>query len=223
MNKLEIFSSVVENCYKHLECFPKCMEITPCCTHLFLSDMRFKEGCKKVKDDYEWNWGLIWASKAVGGYWSSVDCFSDWKSADHEKWQCSEEYHWRFGLVWKIMELSVLSIRQLLVKRNITILEQPSYSPDLSVCDFVFSPSSKGSSRGPILKRAITMELRGILEESFQQRIEAWQRRIGKSIRLEWGLLWRRNHVVCCLELKKNCLWHKSCYFSDTSWMNTSS
>ena len=35
------------------------------------------------------------------------------------------------------------------------------------------------------IKRAVTTELRGIPEESFQQCIEAWQRRMEKCIRLE--------------------------------------
>ena len=34
------------------------------------------------------------------------------------------------------------------------------------------------------IKRAVTTELRGIPEESFRQCVEAWQRRIGKCIRL---------------------------------------
>ena len=36
-----------------------------------------------------------------------------------------------------------------------------------------------------IIKRAVTTELRGIPEESFQQCAEAWQRRMEKCIRLE--------------------------------------
>ena len=35
------------------------------------------------------------------------------------------------------------------------------------------------------IKGAITMELRGIPKESFQQCIEEWQRRMGKCIRLK--------------------------------------
>ena len=37
------------------------------------------------------------------------------------------------------------------------------------------------------IKRAVTTELRGIPEESFQQCTEAWQRRMEKCIRLEGG------------------------------------
>ena len=37
------------------------------------------------------------------------------------------------------------------------------------------------------IKRAVTTELRGIPEESFQQCIEAWQRRMEKCIPLKKG------------------------------------
>lgn len=52
------------------------------------------------------------------------------------------------------------------------------------------------------IKRGVMTECKGIQEESFQQCIDAWQRKIGKCIRLEGDLLWRGNHVVCYLELK---------------------
>ena len=64
----------------------------------------------------------------------------------------------------------------------------------LHVTFFLF-PKLKGTIKGTIkgtrfdgveaIKRAITTELRGIPEESFQQCIEARQRRMEKCIRLE--------------------------------------
>ena len=63
--------------------------------------------------------------------------------------------------------------------------------PDLAPCDFFLFPKLKGSIKGirfegvEAIKRAVTTELRGIPEESFQQCIEAWQRRMEKCIRLE--------------------------------------
>ena len=49
---------------------------------------------------------------------------------------------------------------------------------------------------------AVTTELRGIQEESFQRGIDALQESMGKCIRLEVGVIWKGNPVVCCLELK---------------------
>ena len=60
----------------------------------------------------------------------------------------------------------------------------------LHVTFFLF-PKLKGTIKGTrfdgveAIKRAITTELRGIPEESFQQCIEARQRRMEKCIRLE--------------------------------------
>ena len=80
---------------------------------------------------------------------------------------------------------------QFLAEKNIAVLEQPPYLPDLAPCDFFLFPKLKGSIKGirfegvEAIKRAVTTELRGIPEESFQQCIEAWQRRMEKCIRLE--------------------------------------
>ena len=55
---------------------------------------------------------------------------------------------------------------------------------------FLF-PKLKGIIKGTYfedveaIKRAVTMELTGIPEASFQQCIEVWQRRMEKCIRLE--------------------------------------
>ena len=79
---------------------------------------------------------------------------------------------------------NALSILQFLAEKNIAVLEQPPYSPDLAPCDFFLFPKLKGIIKGTrfegveAIKRAVTTELRGIPEQSFQQCTEAWQRRI---------------------------------------------
>ena len=84
-----------------------------------------------------------------------------------------------------------MSIRQFLAEKNIAVLEQPPYSPDLALCDSFLFPKLKGIIKGTrfegveAIKRAVTTELRGIPEESFQLCIEAWPRRMEKCIRLE--------------------------------------
>ena len=86
---------------------------------------------------------------------------------------------------------NALSIRQFLAEKNMAVLEQPPYSPDLAPCDFFLFPTKlkriiKGTRFEGVeaIKRAVTTELRGVPEESFQQCIEAWQRRMEKCIRL---------------------------------------
>ena len=86
-----------------------------------------------------------------------------------------------------------LSIRQFLAEKNLAVLEEPPYSPDLAPCAFFLFPKLKEIIKGTCfegveaIKRAVTTELRGMPEESFQKCIEAWQRMIEKCIRLEGG------------------------------------
>ena len=73
-----------------------------------------------------------------------------------------------------------LSIRQFLAEKNIAVLEQPPYSPDLALCNFVLFPKLDGIIKGThfegveAIKEAVMTELRGIPEESFQQCIGVW-------------------------------------------------
>src|SRR5580692_1661011 len=66
---------------------------------------------------------------------------------------------------------NALSVRQFLVDKNITVLEQPPYSPDLAPCDFFLFPKLKGVIKGTrfpdvdAIKRAVTTELRRIPAE----------------------------------------------------------
>ncbi|XP_027233874.2 uncharacterized protein [Penaeus vannamei] len=86
---------------------------------------------------------------------------------------------------------SALSIRQFLAEKSIAVLEQPPYSPDLAPCDFFLFPKLKGVIKGTRfedvddIKKAVTTELRRIPEESFQECMQAWQRRMRKCIRLQ--------------------------------------
>ena len=76
------------------------------------------------------------------------------------------------------------------------------------LCVTFLFPKLKGIIKGTYfedveaVKRALMMELTGIPEESFQQCIEAWQRRMEKCIRLEGNYFEEGSHVVCCLESK---------------------
>jgi len=86
---------------------------------------------------------------------------------------------------------NALSVRQFLAEKNITVLEQPPYSPDLAPCDFFLFPKLKGVIKGTrfadvdAIKRAVTVELRRIPRESFQGCMDAWQKRMGKCSRAE--------------------------------------
>ena len=82
-----------------------------------------------------------------------------------------------------------LGIPEFLDKNNIAVLEQQPYSPDMAPCDFFLFPKLKEVFKGTrfqdseAIKTAVTRELRAIPEESFQECVESWQRRLEKSIR----------------------------------------
>ena len=63
-------------------------------------------------------------------------------------------YHRSFGHIGKVTWRAVLNIRQLLAERIINVLEQPIYSLDFALCDFLFLfyPSSRGFIKKSILK-----------------------------------------------------------------------
>jgi len=84
---------------------------------------------------------------------------------------------------------NALVIREIFTKNNIAVLEQPPYSPNLASCDFFLFPKFKEVIKrtrfqdSGAIKTAVTKELRAILEESFQECVEAWQRKLEKCIR----------------------------------------
>ena len=86
---------------------------------------------------------------------------------------------------------NALGIREFLAENNIAVLKKPLYSPDLAPCDFFVFPKLKKVIKGSrfqdseAIKTAVTRELRAIQEESFQECVEAWQRRLEKCIRAQ--------------------------------------
>ena len=86
---------------------------------------------------------------------------------------------------------NALGIREFLAKNNIAVLEQPPYLPDLAPRDFFLFPKLKEVIKGTrfqdseVIKTAVARELQAITEESFQECVEAWQRRLEKCIRAQ--------------------------------------
>ena len=83
---------------------------------------------------------------------------------------------------------NALGIWEFLAKNNIALLEQPAYSTDLAPCDFFLFPKLKEVIKGTrfqdskAIKTVVMKELLVIPEESFQECVEAWQRRLEKCI-----------------------------------------
>ena len=86
---------------------------------------------------------------------------------------------------------NALEIWEFLTKNKIAVLKQPAYSPDLAPCDFLLFLKLKEVIKetrlqdSEAIKTAVTRELRAIAKESFQECVEAWQRRLEKCIRAQ--------------------------------------
>ena len=89
------------------------------------------------------------------------------------------------------------------------MLEKPPYLPDLTPCDFFMFPKLKGIMKGicfpdvEAIKIAVTKELRVILDRSFQEYMEAWQRRMPKCVKYEG------DHFEGDMLQFTTCIWNK--------------
>jgi transposase len=78
---------------------------------------------------------------------------------------------------------TAISINKFLAEKNIPVVPQPLYSPDLSPCDFLF-PQLKNHLKGhhfgilDNMQKSVTDELKGNLEESFQHCYQQWKQRL---------------------------------------------
>ena len=84
---------------------------------------------------------------------------------------------------------SVLSVHRFLAETNVSVLDQPPYSPDLAPCDFFVFPRLKGIIKGirftevEAIKETVTRKLRAIPEQAFQNCIASWQRRVESCVK----------------------------------------
>jgi transposase len=76
---------------------------------------------------------------------------------------------------------NALSVKQFLANKNITVLEQPLYSPDLTPCDFYLFPKIKSVLKGTLFVlvesvKAKTAEvLHSLTEHDLWNCCEHWQ------------------------------------------------
>ena len=86
---------------------------------------------------------------------------------------------------------NALRMRFFFAKNDITVLDHPTYSPDLVPCAFFLFPKLKEVIKethfqdSEAIKTVVARELRAIPEESFQECVEAWQKRLKKCIRAQ--------------------------------------
>ena len=83
---------------------------------------------------------------------------------------------------------TAVSINEFLAEKNIPVVPQPPYSPDLSPCDFFLFPRLKNHLKGrhfgtlDNIEKSITDELKGIPAEAFQHCYEQWKQRLRRCV-----------------------------------------
>ena len=87
-----------------------------------------------------------------------------------------------------------LSVKQLVVSKEITMLQHPPYLPHLAPRDFFLFPKLKGILKKTCfqgvenIKTSMTRHLKTITKEEFSQCLKAWSKRMEKCIKSQWGI-----------------------------------
>ena len=88
-----------------------------------------------------------------------------------------------------------ISVRQLLLKKQVTALDHPPYSPDLAPCGIWLLPRliavMKGTHFSSLekIKASVTRELKKLKEEKFTKCFRGWQDQMQKCTDLEENIL----------------------------------
>lgn len=83
---------------------------------------------------------------------------------------------------------TALSITEFLTHKNIPVVPQPPYSPDLSPCDFFLFPRLKNHLKGhhfgtlENIKKAVTEKLKEIPVSEYQHCFEEWKQRFKRCV-----------------------------------------
>jgi histone-lysine N-methyltransferase SETMAR len=83
---------------------------------------------------------------------------------------------------------TAIRVRNFLAQRRVTVIEHPSYSPDLAPADFFLFPRLKGVLKGirfadvPDIRRRVTSVLRSIPKEAFADSFQQLYQRCQKCI-----------------------------------------
>ena len=120
---------------------------------------------------------------------------------------------------------TAFSVRQLLTNKQVAMLNNPPYSPDLAPCDFWFFPKLKSVVKGvhfasvEDIKDRMTRELRCLAEEDFVDCFGEWQGRMIKCSNLGENILKGTIIFLVVNFLKKKLLFGVSFLFCHTSYM----
>ena len=161
-------------------------------TNLVLEDLARQ---KRAKMWPKWgiSWGLVdvWQSEwsIVWGIWIAKLSTKFWPS----NWACR-----KFVPSWS-QKFSTMNRRKpkFLAKKVISVVPQPTCSPDLSPCEFFLFPKFKfhlkGRDFGVVdnIKKVVTDQLRARLHEDFQHCYQEWEQCLRRYVASQGELLWK--------------------------------
>jgi len=114
---------------------------------------------------------------------------------------------------------TAVSINELLAEKSIPVISQPSYSPDLGLCDFFLFPRLKNHLKGrhfgtlDNIQKSVTDELTGIPAEAFQHCYEQWKQRLCRCVACLFEVFQWHFGRYCILKLRCRKLWLMSGYW----------
>jgi len=152
-------------------------------TNLVLEDLARQ---KRTKMWTKWgiSWGLIDVRQSewsvVCWIWIAKPSTKFWPS----NWACR-----KFVPSWS-QKFSPMNRRKIefLAKKGISVVPQPPYSHDLSLCDFFLFPKLKfhlkGRHFGTVdnIQKVVTEQLRTLLHEEFQHCCREWEQRLWQCV-----------------------------------------
>ena len=137
----------------------------------------------------------------------------------HNQVRCSR---WEFRVTSHGFSKAI-SVRQLLVKKQITALDHPPFSPDLVPCDFWLFPRLKAVMKETHFLslekiKASMRELKRLKEEGFTKCFCGWQDRMQKCIDLEKYFEGDNSQIIkiCCIKTSIKTVWFLFCHISYT-------
>ena len=98
------------------------------------------------------------------------------------------------------LHVTAVSINEFLAEKNIHVVPQPPYSPDVSPCDLFLFPRLKNHLKGrhfgtlDNIQKSVTDELKCIPAEAFQHCYEQWKQRLRRCVAVQGNYFKGDNH-----------------------------
>jgi len=113
-----------------------------------------------------------------------------WKRIRRVRPECSAPGSWSL-LHDNAPVYRAVAVQEFLARKQVSVLNNPPYSPDISPCDYFLFPKLKLQLKGRLfediqdIKRAVTLSLRAIPQEELQRSFQSLLDRATRRIEIE--------------------------------------